>query len=82
MSLGGELGIPAGDLFWERRSRFDKAVRLEVPDRIPLEMHFGYFPARYCGVRYDAAYYDYDAWLSACKRTVLDFGSVDYGQYV
>jgi Uroporphyrinogen decarboxylase (URO-D) len=74
MSLGGELGIPAGDLFWERRNRFDRAVRLEVPDRIPLEIHFGYFPAKYCGVRYDAAYYDYDAWLSACKRTVLDFG--------
>jgi hypothetical protein len=74
MFLGGELGVPAGDLFWERRNRFDAAIRLEVPDRIPLEISFGYFPAKYCGVPYDAAYYDYDAWLSACKQTVLDFG--------
>lgn len=65
----------AGDLFRERRERFDQAVRLEVPDRVPLEIAFGYFPAKYCGVPYDAAYYDYDAWLSACKRTVLDFGA-------
>ena len=63
----------AATLFQERRKRFDKAIRLEVPDRVPVEIHFGYFPAKYCGVRYSAAYYDYDAWLSACKQTVLDF---------
>ncbi len=63
----------AATLFRERRRRFDEAIRLEVPDRVPVEIHFGYFPAKYCGVRYDAAYYDYDTWLSACKQTLLDF---------
>jgi hypothetical protein len=66
---------PSGGLFQDRQKRFDDAVRLEVPDRVPLEINFGYFPAKYCGVCYSASYYDYDAWLSACKKTVLDFGA-------
>lgn len=61
--------------FRERERRFDAALRLETPDRVPLEIAYGYFPAKYCGVRYDAAYYDYDTWLAACKTTVADFGA-------
>ena len=64
----------SAELYEERRKRFEAAVRLEIPDRVPLEMHFGYFPAKYCGVPYDAAYYDYGTWLAACKKTLLDFG--------
>ena len=66
---------PSGGLFQDRQKRFEDAIRLEVPDRVPLEINFGYFPAKYCGIRYDASCYDYDAWLSACKQTVLDFGA-------
>jgi hypothetical protein len=69
------MTTPAADLFRERRKRFDDAVQLKVPDRVPLEIYFSYFPARYCGIGTDAAYYDYDAWLAACKKTVLDFGA-------
>lgn len=65
----------AADLFQERRKRFNDAISLAIPDRVPLEINFGYFPAKYCGIPYDAAYYDYHAWLSACKQTVLDFGA-------
>jgi hypothetical protein len=64
----------AADRFQERQKRFDDAIRLDTPDRVPLELSFGYFPAKYCGIRYDASYYDYDAWLAACKQTVADFG--------
>jgi len=63
------------DLFRERRKRFDDAIRLDTPDRVPLEIAFGYFPAKYCGITHSACYYDYDAWLTACKKTVLDFGA-------
>jgi hypothetical protein len=63
------------DLFRERRTRFYDAIRLETPDRVPLEIGFGYFPAKYCGIPHEAAYYDYDAWLTACKKTFLDFGA-------
>ncbi len=69
------MGVSAATLLEERRGRFNDALRLEVPDRVPLEIAFGYFPAKYCGIRHDASYYDYDAWLSACKKTVLDFGA-------
>ena len=66
---------PSGGLFQDRQKRFEDAIRLEVPDRVPLEINFGYFPAKYCGVSYSASYYDCDAWLSACTKTVLDFGA-------
>jgi len=69
------MGATAADSFRERRKRFDDAVHLQVPDRVPLEIAYGYFPAKYCGVPYSASYYDYDAWLQASKKTVVDFGA-------
>jgi hypothetical protein len=64
----------AEELFRERAKRVDDAFSLRIPDRIPLEIAFGYFPAKYVGgITCEAAYYDYDAWLSACKKTVADF---------
>ena len=65
----------AEELFRERAQRIDDAISLRIPDRIPIEIAFGYFPARYCGIPSAAAYYDYDSWLAACKKTVLDFGA-------
>jgi hypothetical protein len=63
------------ELSQERAKRVAEAIQLKVPDRVPLEIAFGYFPAKYTGVAYEAAYYDYDQWLAACKKTVLDFGA-------
>jgi hypothetical protein len=63
------------ELFQERAKRIADALQLKVPDRVPLEIAFGYFPAKYTGVPCEAAYYDYDQWLAACKKTVLDFGA-------
>ncbi|OFW59840.1 MAG: hypothetical protein A2133_07305 [Actinobacteria bacterium RBG_16_64_13] len=73
--MGAEMNLSQADLYKQRRGRFDEAVRLEMPDRVPLEISYGYFPAKYCGVRHDAAYYDYETWLAACKKTLLDFGA-------
>lgn len=69
------MSLSPTDLARDRRKRFNDAIRLEVPDRVPLEIAFGYFPAKYCAIPYSASYYDYDAWLAACKKTVLDFGA-------
>lgn len=69
------MSLSPADLFQERRKRFNDALRLDVPDRVPLEIAYGYFPAKYCGIPHSASYYDYDTWLSACKKTVLDFGA-------
>jgi len=63
------------ELFRERGKRVADAIQLKVPDRVPLEIAFGYFPAKYTGIPCEAAYYDYDQWLAACKKTVLDFGA-------
>ena len=64
------------ELSRERAKRVEDALSLRIPDRIPLEIAFGYFPAKYVGgITCEAAYYDYDAWLSACKKTVIDFGA-------
>jgi len=75
MKKGRELEKTPEELYRERAKRVADAIQLKVPDRVPLEIAFGYFPAKYTGVPCEAAYYDYDQWLAACKKTVLDFGA-------
>lgn len=62
------------ELYQERAKRIADVLQMKVPDRIPIEIAFGYFPAKYCGITCEAAYYDYDAWLAACKKTLMDYG--------
>ena len=61
------------ELYKERRARIDDAAQLRIPDRVPVDMSFGYFPAKYYGIKASAAYYDPDSWLAAIKKTVVDF---------
>jgi hypothetical protein len=69
------MGTTPEELFTQRAGRIQDALDLKVPDRVPLEIAFGYFPAVYAGLTCEAAYYDYDGWLAACRKTVLDFGA-------
>ena len=63
------------ELFLEREKRVKDCLEMKVPDRVPLEIAFGYFPAKYFpGINCETAYYDYDKWLEACKKTVIDYG--------
>ncbi len=57
--------------YWERKRRIDDAISLKIPDRVPTEIGFDYFPAKYAGLPFDVAYYDYDKWLAAYKETVI-----------
>ena len=61
------------ELYKERSKRISDTIAMKMADRIPLEIMFGYFPAKFCGISAEAAYYDYDAWLSACKKTISSF---------
>ena len=61
------------ELYKERRARIDDAAQLRIPDRVPVHMSFGYFPARYYGISASAAFYETDKWLAATKKTVADF---------
>ena len=38
------------ELYKEREKRIDDAVHVRIPDRVPVEMSFGYFPAKYTGM--------------------------------
>ena len=60
-------------LLKEREKRLSDTIQLKIPDRVPVEMSFGYFPGKYTGITCKAAYYDFDAWLEATRKTILDF---------
>ena len=61
------------ELFQERNKRVNDAIQLKTPDRVPVEMSFGYFPAKYVGLPCSVVYYQPDKWLEAVKKTVVDF---------
>ena len=47
-------------LYQERERRTQEAIELKVPDRVPVMSLFGFFPARYAGITFEEAMYDYD----------------------
>lgn len=61
------------ELYKAREKRVEDAIHLRIPDRVPVDIGFAYFPAKYMGIGCDAAFYDYEGWLAACKKTMLDF---------
>ncbi len=63
----------AEQLHAEREKRVMDTIHLKIPDRVPVQVSPAYFPARYAGISFEAAYYDYDKWLAAYKKMLLDF---------
>jgi hypothetical protein len=61
------------ELYQERLKRIQDAIQLKIPDRVPIIVSFSYFPAKYTGITCEDAYYDYDKWLAAYKKTTVDF---------
>jgi hypothetical protein len=68
-----EKGKTAAQLVEERERRITDAIRLRIPDRVPIICGMGYFPAKYAGIPSSAAYYDYRAWFAAYRNTLRDF---------
>jgi hypothetical protein len=58
-------------LYREREKRFIDAVQLRVPDRVPSSIHLSYFPARFTGITYRDAYYDFPKWKESYLKTAL-----------
>lgn len=56
-----------------REKRVTEAIHLEIPDRVPVCTTIGYFAAKYAEIPCSAAYYDYDAWFDAYRKTLQDF---------
>lgn len=73
MVTGLEQGKTAKQLRAEREKRVTDAIQLRIPDRVPINCPMGYFPAKYTGIPCSAAYYDFDAWYDAYRKTLQDF---------
>jgi hypothetical protein len=65
-------------LYKERVMRFIKAFKLEEPDRVPVMLPTGNFPAYYSGVSYNTIINDYDVLKKAWIKFMDDFGDMDY----
>lgn len=61
------------ELYREREKRVTDTIAFNMPDRVPVMLELSYFPAKYTGITCEAAYYDYDRWLDANRKTVRDF---------
>jgi len=61
------------ELYKERNQRVNDAIKLKIPDRVPVQASFGCFAARWSGIPCSTAYYDYDMWLAAFKKACIDF---------
>ena len=63
----------AEEQYKERLDRIEDAIRLKVPDRVPVLASFRYFPAKYVGMTYEDVYYQPERWMEANKKAILDF---------
>jgi uroporphyrinogen-III decarboxylase len=61
------------ELFKERKKRVFDAIRLQVPDRVPIVTFGGFFSARYAGFTCKDAMYDWDKTVEATLHYLQDF---------
>jgi hypothetical protein len=62
-------------LFAARERRVMDAVQLKVPDRIPIIVRYGFFPARYAGITMQEFMYDVEKLWDSQWKTITDFPS-------
>ena len=60
-------------LFRERERRVNEAVALKEPDRVPIMLLSGFFPAYYAGITCEEAMYDADKLILSSERFLNDF---------
>ncbi|HVN23318.1 MAG TPA: uroporphyrinogen decarboxylase family protein [Syntrophorhabdales bacterium] len=63
----------AEELYQEREKRVMDAIALRKPDRVPIMVLFGFFPARYAGYSIEEVMYDPDKLYNAQMKALLDF---------
>lgn len=67
----------AEKLYKERVTRFIKAIKLEEPDRVPVMLPHGNYPAYYGGINFRTVMYDYARAKEAWIKYMDDFGDMD-----
>ena len=63
----------AEKLYKERTTRFIWAIKLEEPDRVPVLLPSGFFPAYYAGYTLRDVMYDYDKLKKAYLKFIAEF---------
>lgn len=63
----------AEENYRKRTRRLADAIRLKVPDRVPIAPLVTFFAANYAGLSPEEAMYDHDKAYAAYKKTALDF---------
>ena len=61
------------DSFAAREQRIADAISLAEPDRVPICLRSGFFPAKYRGLPGETSFYDVRAWNKATLRCALDY---------
>jgi uroporphyrinogen-III decarboxylase len=75
-----EFSSPEAERAYERKvTRFIKAIKLEEPDRVPVMLSAGFFPAYYAGGTLKTAMYDYDELKRAWLKFFNDFEMDTFG---
>jgi uroporphyrinogen-III decarboxylase len=69
----------AGKAYQKRVTRFIKAIKLEEPDRVPVMLPAGFYPAFYAGGNLKKAMYDYDEQKRAWLKFMQDFDMDTFG---
>jgi hypothetical protein len=61
------------ELYLQREKRVEDAIALRVPDRVPVMVLFGFFPARYAGFTAQEVMYDPEKMMAAQLKAMVDF---------
>jgi uroporphyrinogen-III decarboxylase len=76
--VGVEFVSPEAEkLYKERVTRFIKAIKLEQPDRVPVMLPTGNFPAYWAGSNFRTLMYDYDKASEIWIKYMEEFGDMD-----
>src|SRR4030042_3151045 len=67
----------AEKLYKQRVARFIKAIKLEEPDRVPVMLPTGNFPAYWGGATFRTLMYDYKKGHEIWKKFMEAFGDMD-----
>ncbi len=67
----------AEKLYKERATRFIKAIKLEEPDRVPVMLPTGNYPAYWAGENFHTLMYDYKKGHEIWKKYMEEFGDMD-----
>jgi uroporphyrinogen-III decarboxylase len=71
------VSAEAKQLHEQRVTRFIKAIKMEEPDRVPVMLPVGSFPAYYAGSSFYNIMYDYNELKRSWIKFMDDFGDMD-----